>query len=120
MFLFRYPVHMVSLASLTEISRQVRKNMSHFHMGDVISPSEMKSSESDWRPIKTLHFISATGLTCSYGIFSSRLPMISLFPMRARRASQLAFSYERDVNFHSKTIRRHVIGRRDVSLTGLI
>ena len=29
-----------------EISHQVRKNLSRFHMAGVISPSEMKSAES--------------------------------------------------------------------------
>ena len=47
------PVHMVSLG---EISRQVRKNMSRFHMGDVISPSEMKSARRELAPNQNTAF----------------------------------------------------------------
>ena len=38
------------MVSLGGISRQARKNMSRFHMGDVISPSEMKSARSELAP----------------------------------------------------------------------
>ena len=47
------PVHMVSLG---EISRQVRKNMSRFHMGEVISPSEMKSARTELAPNQNTAF----------------------------------------------------------------
>ena len=47
------PVHMVSLG---EISRQVRKNMSGFHMGDVISPSEVKSTRGELAPNQNTAF----------------------------------------------------------------
>ena len=43
----------------------------------VTSPSEMKSARSKLAP-KTPHFISATGLACSYGELSSRPRRISL------------------------------------------
>ena len=41
---------------LGEISRQVRKNMSRFHMGDVFSPSEMKSARSKLAPNQNTTF----------------------------------------------------------------
>ena len=44
------------MVSLGEISRQMRKNMSQFHMGDVISPSEMKSAESELAPNQNTAF----------------------------------------------------------------
>ena len=61
---------------------------------------------ANWHPNKTLHFILATGLACSYGEFSSRLPMITLVKDDISASEQLAYSYERDFNFYSKTITR--------------
>ena len=47
------PVYMVSLGG---ISRQVRKNLSRFHMGDLISPSEMKSARRELAPNQNTAF----------------------------------------------------------------
>ena len=44
------------MVSLAVISRQVRKNMSRFHMEDVISPSKMKSTESELTPNQNTAF----------------------------------------------------------------
>ena len=47
------PVHMVSLG---KVSRQVSKNMSQFHMRDVIWPSEMKSARRELAPNQNTAF----------------------------------------------------------------
>ena len=47
------PVHMVLLS---EISHQVRQNMSRFHMGDFISLYEMKSTGGELTPNQNVAF----------------------------------------------------------------
>ena len=44
------------MVSLGKISRQVKKNMCQFHMGDVILPSEIKSVRSKLTPNQNIAF----------------------------------------------------------------
>ena len=44
------------MVSLSEISRQVRQNMSRFHMGDFISLYEMESTGSELKPNQNTAF----------------------------------------------------------------
>ena len=50
---FSGPVHM---SPVSEISHQVRQNMSRFHMGDFISPYEMESTGSELMPNQNTAF----------------------------------------------------------------
>ena len=107
--------------SLGEISRQVRKNMSQFHMGDFISPSEMKSARSELSPNQNTAF----HLGNRAGVFIWRIfipPTYDLASQRrdlGKRASSLTHM-NAILIFIVKLLPGEIIGRRDISLTGLI
>ena len=109
------------VVSLDGISRQARKNISRFHMGDVISPSEMKSARSELAP----HQNTAFHLGNRAGVFIWRIfipPTYDLASQRqylGKRAS--SFTHMNAILiFIVKLLPGEIIGRRDISLTGLI
>ena len=112
------PVHMVSLG---EVSRQVRKNMSRFHIEDVISPSEMKSARRELAPNQNTAFHPGNRAGVFIWRIFIRLPMISLLTgeISASEASSLTHMNAMLILI-IKLLEREIIGRRDVSPTGVI
>ena len=109
------------MVSLGGISRPVRKNMSRFHMGDVISPSEMKLARSELAPNQNTAF----HLGNRAGVFIWRIfipPTYDLASHRrdlGKRASSLIHMNAMLI-FIVKLLGGEIIGGRDVSPTGLI
>ena len=109
------------MVSFAEISRQVRNNLFRFQMADVISPSEMKSARRELAPNQNTAFHPGNRA----GVFIWRIFIPPTYDLASRRrdlgkrASSLT-----DMNpmliFIVKLVEGDIIGRRDVSLTGLI
>ena len=76
-----------------QISRQVRQNMSRFHLEHLISLSKMKSTGSELAANQNTAFNlgNRARLACSYGEFSSRLTMISLLTGEIRASEPACF-----------------------------
>ena len=103
------PVHMVSLS---EISRQVRQNMSRFHMGDFISLYEMESTGSELKPNQNAAFhLGNRASVFTWRIFIS--PTYDLASYRrdlGKRASSLSHMNAM-VIFIVKLLGDEIIGR---------
>ena len=109
------------MVSLGEISRQVRKNISRFHMGDVISPSEVKSTRRELAPNQNTAF--HPGNRADVFIWRIFIPPTYDLASHRRDLGKWATSLTHMnamLILIVKLSEGEIIGRRDVSPTGLI
>ena len=99
-------------------SHQMRQKMSWFHMGDFISLYEMKSTGSELTPNQDTAFHLANRA----GVFIWRILISPTYDLASHRRylGKRASSFSHMNVFIVKLLGDEIIGRLDISLTGLI